>query len=745
MSNDEDILEGFDFDSRDKGFVSDDDFGLLNDTVEASSQSQQQTEMNTGQSGNEVKPKEGVGTVQDKVKSSNSMNTSQNRVRVPQGNSQPHQSKGSTNQQRGTSQSVTSQRPVQSQSKTASNNQPVQQFSQRTDRMRIKSQQKVNPNQKRGTNVPITQTQSQVSPKQQRRQATVEIPNNQQVLLEDNTPRKKKSKIPLILALLVIVGGIIGFVVYKNNKLIPVEEDYQKSGRYAYDTLMTSLNTYDAEVVDKVVGQIDGDSYLAQEWSYANNNKVRQDFIKMVCSYVKFEYPQVPQLSTTGKEMKDKSGNPLLVVSSMNNGESVSVSHIDYNGVSAMMQEDKEAILNLYKSSDISTEDYEYEDEMVDLMLNYILSKSNLPVKSSNITMQVALYGTPIIVDDTELDKLLFSSDEFHNMCDIFSQVATGFTGHAVEKYTVQEEQPNPEYSQWKIRFDAYYEESGGKFIKGVSRWEPWYLRDENNNFILDENGEKIVNYYSIKDENGNDWIQPSETVIVDVEKEKQVDVTWVKDSIIPYCFLGAYYCQNEYSGTFSPDVRIGDGTIENPAGVGTPIITKCLGTDGKYHDIKVTLTGYWTGKDAIDYAVSFSERNRGLDINSVIQLICYEVKIENLEKSDFTFKSDMFLADKNSNKSTRTGTMYGFLDKATVKAGESVIINDWATSTELAQKYVCWGSSFNREFSTIYFKVLAGEGNVPTYSAYKAFTGESGVNNNSNTERQTESVSQAQ
>ena len=103
----------------------------------------------------------------------------------------------------------------------------------------------------------------------------------------------------------------------------------------------------------------------------------------------------------------------------------------------------------------------------------------------------------------------------------------------------------------------------------------------------------KIVNYYSIKDENGDDWIRPSKTIIVNVEKERQVPIEWTNDSVIPYCFIGAYYCQNEYNGSFSPEVKVGDGTINHPAGVGTSVITKCKDINGKFHDVRVTMTGY--------------------------------------------------------------------------------------------------------------------------------------------------------
>lgn len=588
------------------------------------------------------------------------------------------------------------------------------------DKSRIRSQQKVNPSRKQTTEV-------RKSTNKRRPPEITQVPEENMPALE-TSGKKRKSKKNLILLLLLILVAIVCILFVKSKKQVPVEDNYKSSGKFAYDNLLSALNSYDAKKIDSVVGKSDGDSYLAQEWSYANSNKVRESFITSVCANVKFNYPKVSQLSTSGKEMTDKDGNPVMVESSMNNGEEVKVTYVDYVSLAETMKEDKISIVKLFDESGIDKSDYDYEDEMTDLMLDYILSKSNLPTKETDIKLGVSTGNSPIVTDDTELDKLLFSSDDFHNMCDTFAQVATGFTGYKTEKYTEKEKQVNPEYEQWKIRFDEYYSADNGKFVKGVSKWEPWYLRDDNNNYVLDENGEKVVNYYTVKDDQGNDWVEPPKEITVDVEKKRKVEADWEKDSVIPYCFLGAYYCQNEYKGKFSPDVKVGDGSVEHPAGIGTPIITKCQDVDGKYHDIKITMIGYWTGEDAINYSISFSEKNRGFDVNSVIQLICYELKVENLGKDDFKFKSDMFLSDKNSNKSTRTGTMYGFYDTATVKAGDSVIINDWATSTELEQKYACWGSSFNREYDTVYFKVLAGDGDTPSYSAYKAFTGESEV-----------------
>ena len=76
------------------------------------------------------------------------------------------------------------------------------------------------------------------------------------------------------------------------------------------------------------------------------------------------------------------------------------------------------------------------------------------------------------------------------------------------------------------------------------------------------------------------------------------------------------------------------------------------------------------------------------------------------------------------SNIAARTGTLYGFFEEVTLKGKEKITINDWASSTELEQKYLGWGKTFGREFPLVYFNCLAGTGEIPSYSAYEQFTG---------------------
>lgn len=573
---------------------------------------------------------------------------------------------------------------------------------------------------------------------------------NQQTTPPTNPP-KKKGKKGLIIALVVVlgVGGFIGVkksgLLNKEPELIEQSEDYQTSGRYAYDTLQTALNSYNAEALDEAVGLENGDSYLAQEWAYANDVALHTQFLQKVGSLVKFEYPQVHKISTTGKELDD------MQESYMNNGEKATITIPDYAAIAKTMGNDRAYIEKMVKTAGYTDKDYTWTNEITLLMLQYVLDMPEIPTKTTEIALQVGLSnGVPKVITDDALDDLLFASDDFHKMCATFDQMVVGYTGKKDEVYYEDEEQHNPEYDKWLELFNKYYEEDNGEFVKGVSKWEPWYLRDKNNEFVRDKDGNLIVNYYSVKDENGKDWIEPDKTIMVSVEKHRDVDDPWVEEKTIKYSCMGTHYIQTKYSGDGETSFRVGDGSKDRPAGIGTTIITKILCEDNKYHDVRVALVGYWTSQDAIDYAEMFSTKNRGFTTVSVVQLITFEVQIENLENKPITFKNtEMSLADANSNISSRTGTLYGFSEHVTLEAGEKKIINDWASSTELEQKYVVWGKDFGRQYPMVYFDCLAGTGNIPTYSAYKAFTGQSSIDEtvnitpSANTSEQSESDTQ--
>ena len=214
---------------------------------------------------------------------------------------------------------------------------------------------------------------------QQMQQQMQTPPPNQQVpqqSAQGTSPQpqksvKKKSKLPLIIGgvVLVAVLGVVGVKVINGNKLVAQTESYESSGKFALDNLQSALNNYDASKVDDCVGTGDGDSYLGQEWAYVNGVKLREEFIKKVTNLVKFEYPQVQQMSTTGVGMTEKDGSKIMIESMMNNGEAVTVTIPDYDALSQTMDEDIKQIQSMFKSSKYSDSDYDWYNEMANLML----------------------------------------------------------------------------------------------------------------------------------------------------------------------------------------------------------------------------------------------------------------------------------------------------------------------------------------------------------------------------------------
>ena len=543
---------------------------------------------------------------------------------------------------------------------------------------------------------------------------TSEMQGNEPNVNTDKQVKAKKSKVPVFIGLGVCVLMLIGVsvVLFRGKNSEPeVTTEAFVFDNSIYQPFVEAMHNYDAETIDSLVGNTTGDSYLAYEWSYANLDKDKEDFIKSVCGVFDFVYPT-------------------------NANETLQMQIPDYAKITDTLINDIDYVKQLYKASGYKESSYTYYQDVYDLALYYIYVKfgTDLPV-TTDACPAVIVNG--VLNTDDFIDDALFGSDAWHNYLDEFQKIITDYTETVQEPYTVTEIEDNPEYDEWFELFIQYYEADGGTYdaetdtfsggrFTTQSKWEPWYLRDKDNPDVIlkDENGENIINYYTVKRDDGTDWVQPDRRIEVEVTKYRDIDNPFIAEQVVRYGYLGSHWISlnpREYDTT----VQYGDGTIEYPAGIGTSIITKLLCTDGKYHDVRVAITGYWIGQDAIDYAIEFSDRNRGFVSDSVVQLICFEYKIENLEDKPITFESGEFcLMNKSAGKSPRNGTLYGFTSGYTLKAHESVTLNDWMNSTELAYKYLCWGSSFDRQYPVVYFRLLAAEdnGSVPTYSAYNFF-----------------------
>lgn len=543
----------------------------------------------------------------------------------------------------------------------------------------------------------------------------------------------KKLLIGVGCLVIVLVGGSYVYgKFFKQVETYTVETAYKETGRYALDEYVKSVQDYNASDINDRAKT----SWVSQEWDFANDNKVRESWIRSICSYVKFEYPQAEVKNNLGKAVVDSKGNVVFADADMTGDESIKVTVVDYNALAETMKEDLQLITDKYKNSGYHPTDYTYTDEMTDLMIDYLLEKNNFPTKQVEIKIPLEESKgkdgkvSYIVKDDAELDKLLFSSDEFHGMLDTFGTIIYKFDNNMLEGINAptEDEATTVTTAPAEVEVKAVV---GNKDEAKTTKKDSKSSEGKGNSKSKKDKG--ITTTTAVPEVTTSETTTSQSTYIDDGGNVHYTysDEGYEYESVITYTWVGAYYCRNEYKGKSNPEPQEGDGSFEAPAGIGTTVVTKVLGTDGKYHDCKVTMKGYWVGQDAIDYAVSFSEKNRGMDSTSVVKLICFEFEVQNLESAPFTAKSEIFLADSQSNPSSRSGSIFGFYDEVEIQPKERIVMNDWATSTELDQKYVCWGKTFQRQFNTVWFKLLAGSGEeVKPYDANKTF-----INRDANTQ----------
>lgn len=469
--------------------------------------------------------------------------------------------------------------------------------------------------------------------------------------------RGSSKKLKFIIGGLLVAGLIAGGVYYYEKIYTPpiLQTEETQTGRYALEQLQGCLNSGNLEDI----GVVSGTSYLGLEINYANLNDIRLKFIKMITSNVKFQYPTVDATNKRGVVIDKNTGLPQQIPSDMTNGESVKVTMIDYSVLADKLEENRENIQKKYKEKGNNPKDYTYQDDMLDFMFQYILEMDTLPTKVVDIKIPLVSNGSGYAIqDDSVLDKELFSSDDFHKMCDKFGQIIEGWT----ETITHEEEVDNPEYA---------------KYVAGRA--------DGSIPASTPAPEQKIKN-----------------------KREEPNTVEFVPEQTVPYDRIGAYYMQKEVEGCPLP-IPLGDGTSEHPADFDTSIITKAKSNTG-YNDIRIKLKSFWRGKDAIDYLIGFSEKNRGFDESSPIQLMAIEYEVTNLMDTPITVTDDMTLCDVNANKSSRTGTVYGLTEKVELQPHETKTLQSWGSSTELDRKYLMWGKSFDRENKNVWFLILAGD-----------------------------------
>ena len=200
-----------------------------------------------------------------------------------------------------------------------------------------------------------------------------------------------------------------------------------------------------------------------------------------------------------------------------------------------------------------------------------------------------------------------------------------------------------------------------------------------------------------------------NEQLLADHKKNIAKDIVngrWVMDK----SWVGSYRLS---TGKTKVNPQLGDGTLDNPASVGTGVLyTQGVNKDGKVVDapIRVQLSEFRVGGDAIKWYEDHDARNRGFDVRSNVVQVGMVFTITNLSNEKLTIHDDSSISDDNGNLASRTGTVYGLQDAVTLEPGQSGKLESWTGAQAITGKDIIWGASYMQDKNRlpVYFRVLA-------------------------------------
>lgn len=484
------------------------------------------------------------------------------------------------------------------------------------------------------------------------------------------------------------IVGILGYGTYMNVVKYPKELEYTEKNTGLY-----CLRCYEDDVASlKSTGD---DSYLHQEIAYANGDETRIKFYKKMASTVSYSPFSIEGVNVYGNKLVNRDDEIVYSKSTVGEGEPVITSFIDYSRV----QIDKNIISILLDEADLKVGDVDYPNKLINVFCDYMinLNKEDIPLKRVKRVPYMVKDGDVYKVtpeEDIYLDRVLFSSNDFYDLMDRFAAVAStvGVNSPAWEEWNKLSDEEKANTKQPKRSMNV---------IPTTQEYNEW-----NKLSTAQKSKKEMPDKY--------DW-------------KKMLEKQW----------CGTFYLQNEYT-TKDEDgniirkeisAEVGDGTLKNPAGLNTDVITSIFvrekNEEGKSvtneYPIKVRLTDYGVSEEAIKWFEDQDERNRGLDVTSEIQYVYYTFDVTNMSDKELTIYDNSSLADKNANITSRTGVMYGVTDKVKLKPDETATIESWSRSTELNKRYMLWGADFARRADPVWFRVLAG--NIDDSSEDKGVT----------------------
>ena len=493
---------------------------------------------------------------------------------------------------------------------------------------------------------------------------------------------KKYRKIWVILIVFSLLGSAAG-IYFGVVAPPPVEVNKGTSGYARYMTYINSVKNFNADSLNK---QVKG-SYVAMEKAYANGNEVTEGFIKGVTSTVKVEVPTVQYKTASGKLAVDPfTWKPVMGPDNLNDGGSVTLQYIDYS----QFPINKADLELLYKKAPFKYDAIEYTSKATSLFISYmneLLSSDNFeaPIKTEEKhtpNLRCATFSNCVVtkVEDSYLDRMLFSSKEFRDLQDEFAETLMEFADPE-KKVAVKEAREGKEVTPTPpgegIDLDSLSEEDEKPILESTEGTSDKVSKD-------DPDKSTRFRKYDAKFYLSDHWI-------------------------------GAYRLQKSKDGNGkikAIEPMVGDGTKENPAGLYTPVKTNVVSVDASGNvskqPMQIMLTDLKENQDAFDVFSTLDTRNRGFTLNSPVRYVWAEFEVKNLSGGDLTITDNIFIGDSDANDVGRTGTIFGLTSSTPVlKPGQTAKITTWQASENLDKFYMLWGKNFARKDPVIWFRVL--------------------------------------
>lgn len=486
------------------------------------------------------------------------------------------------------------------------------------------------------------------------RSPEADVPAEKPRLDKKGNPKKPRKSFPTkkvvsTVAVIAGLGVLVGGGNWVNTNFINVPEqvlDYSVAGTGALQDFQLRVNM---GLIASEDGMYDEDTrWLQEEARFVKNYPSGEDFVNLIMSTVSYEIPQTKSLTTQG-EVFLENGSPVMVNSLLNDGETVNLTYVDYENLPL----DKSTLGVYAAAHGFDPKSLTMDTDLTNLFADYVVSLGdNLPVKTVERVPEFIPAETVNAKGEVVASKAVAAEEGIFLDQELFS---------------------SPEL--WES-YDTFAKTLLGG-LKQTPEWQVWNTLSK-----ADKEAAPEPQKYD-----------PDRSVIRE--------------------WTGAYYWTNVWPGLADGGVitpPVGTGSDTEPAGLGTPILTYQLRTvEGELvkDPILVTLDTVLEGQDAIYFLEGKDTRNRGLDVNSKVQLISFTFSVRNLGTEEITIYDNSVLSDARANASNSTGEMYGLTTSVTLKPGEIGTLEGWASNSGISNMFLVWGKDFDRREPVVWFNIL--------------------------------------